>query len=129
MSEILGRVIKSCCANFGVQWQVFFLFKSILQKLILGKDFKFWEKCWPIHQVCTATESDYLFGEHAYFLGKCDFLCKGLYTLKNVSNSDRNFNFSYDMLICTHVKVFHLLKIGYSDWKYHFFAMIFWAKV
>ena len=71
MSEYLSIVIKSCWANFGGKGtSVFLNIKYGARMSILGKKKKKWnlvEKFWLFHQLCTTTESDYLFEKHAYF--------------------------------------------------------------
>ena len=66
-SEFLSTVIKSCRANFGVKWRVFFSTSIFVQKC------QFWEKKLNFvknvdffKQVCTTTESEHLIGKHAY---------------------------------------------------------------
>ena len=69
MSEFLSTVIKSCRANFGVKWRVFFSTSIFVQKC------QFWEKNnWSsvrnvdfLKLLCTTTESENLIGKHAYF--------------------------------------------------------------
>ena len=68
MSEFLSTVIKSCRANFGVKWRVFFSTSIFVQKC------QFWEKKLNFvrnvdffKQLCTTTESEHLIGKHAYF--------------------------------------------------------------
>ena len=68
MSEFLSTVIKSCRANFGVKWRVFFSTSIFVQKCkFLGEKNEFREKCWFFKQLCTTTESELLIGKHAYF--------------------------------------------------------------
>ena len=69
MSEFLSTVIKSCRANFGVKWRVFFSTSIFVQKCqILGKKkLNFVRNVDFFKQLCTTTESEYLIGKHAYF--------------------------------------------------------------
>ena len=67
-SEFLSTVIKSCRANFGVKWRVFFSTSIFVQKC------QFWEKKLNFvrnvdffKQLCTTTESEHVIGKQAYF--------------------------------------------------------------
>ena len=68
-SEFLSTVIKSCRANFGVKWRVFFSTSIFCAKMsILGKNN--WSSVRNVDflkLLCTTTESGYLIGKHAYF--------------------------------------------------------------
>ena len=94
MSEFLSTVIKSCRANFGVKWRVFFSTSSFVQKcqswekkLNFGRNVDFFK------QVCTTAESEHLIGKHAYFQKIVTF-CVIVYTHQESVKSDKNFNFS-----------------------------------
>ena len=64
----LSTVIKSCRANFGVKWRVFFSTSIFVQKCqFLEKKLNFVRNVDFFKQVCTTTESEHLIGKHAYF--------------------------------------------------------------
>ena len=68
MSEFLSTVIKSCRANFGVKWRVFFSTTIFVQKCqFWGKKGNFARNVDFFKQLCTTSESEYLIGKHAYF--------------------------------------------------------------
>ena len=84
MSEFLSTVIKSCRANFGVKWRVFFSTSIFVQKC------QFWEKknwiSWEM--LIFQTIVHYYWKWTSYwktclFSENCDFLCDCLYTSRN----------------------------------------------
>ena len=68
MSEFLSTVIKSCRANFGVKWRVFFSTSILCKNVNFGKKkLNFVRNVEFFKQLCTTTESEHLIGKHAYF--------------------------------------------------------------
>ena len=94
MSEFLSTVIKSCRANFGVKWRVFFSTSIFVQKC------QFWEKNWISWEML-------IFSNNCALLLKVNILLENMLIfrklwlfvwlsiyIKKLSNSDKNFNFS-----------------------------------
>ena len=63
-------------------------------------------------------------------LGKWDFLCKGLPTLKNCLILVKKFNFLgyIKLYVVIFIKVYHLFENWYFDSKYHFVLWYFGQK-
>ena len=133
MSEFLSTVIKSCRANFGVKWQVFFSTSIFVQKC------QFWAKNnWSsvrnvdfLKLLCNTTENEYLIGKHVFFSEYFDFLCECLYTLRNCQNLIKTSIFLWKCLfvyVLIFIRVFLLLEKLVFWFKIWFYSMIFWKK-
>ena len=130
-SEFLSTVIKSCRANFGVKWRVFFSTSIFVQKC------QFWEKKLNFvrnvdffKQLCTTTESEHLIG-NMLISENCDFLCDCLYTSRNCRILIKTLIFFRKCLfvhVLIFIKVFYLLENCYFDSKYHFIRWYFGQK-
>ena len=114
MSEFLSTVIKSCRANFGVKWRVFFSTSIFVQKCqFWGKKIKFREKCW-FFQTIVHYYWKWTYWKTCLFSENCDFLCDCLYTSRNcrilikTSIFLRKFLFVHVLIF---IKVFYLWKI------------------
>ena len=85
MSEFLSTVIKSCRANFGVKWRVFFSTSIFVQKC------QFWEKNWTSWEML-------IFSNNCALLLKVNILLENMLIFRKlwlfVWFSDKNFNFS-----------------------------------
>ena len=132
MSEFLSTVIKSCRANFGVKWRVFFSTSIFVQKCqfwakiieVLWEMLTFWNYCALLLKVNILLETC-LFSEN------CDFLCECLYTLRNCQNMIKTSIFLRKCLfvhVSIFIKVFYLLENCYFDSKYHFIRWYFGQK-
>ena len=94
-SEFLSTVIKSCRANFGVKWRVFFSTSIFVQKCqfwakiieVLWEMLTFWNYCVLLLKVNILLENMLIFRK--FWL----FVWMSLY-IKKLSKSDKNFNFS-----------------------------------
>ena len=95
MSENLSTVIKSCRANFGVKWRVFFSTSIFVQKCqfwakiieVLWEMLTFWNYCALLLKVDILLENMLIFRK--FWL----FVWMSLY-IKKLSKYDKNFNFS-----------------------------------
>ena len=95
MSEFLSTVIKSCRANFGVKWRVFFSTSIFVQKC------QFWEKknwiSWEMlifsNNCALLLKVNILLENMLIFRKLWLFVWLSIY-IKKLSNSDKNFNFS-----------------------------------
>ena len=95
MSEFLSTVIKSCRANFGVTWRVFFSTSIFVQKCqfwekiieVLWEMLNFWNYCALLLKVNILLENMLIFRK--FWL----FVWMSLY-IKKLSKYDKNFNFS-----------------------------------
>ena len=132
MSEFLSTVIKSCRANFGVKWRVFFLNINFCAKMsILGKKIEFREKCWFFQ---TSVHYYWKWTSHwktCLFSENCDFLCDCLYTSRNCRILIKTLIFLRKCLfvhVLIFIKVFYLLENCYFDSKYHFIRWYFGQK-
>ena len=84
MSEFLSTVIKSCRANFGVKWRVFFSTSIFVQKCqFLGKKIEFREKCWFFQTIVHYYWKWTSYWKTCLFSKNCNFLCDCLYTSRN----------------------------------------------
>ena len=116
MSEFLSTVIKSCRANFGVKWRVFFPTSIFVQKCQFWeiKKLNFVRNADFFKQLCTTTESEHLIGKHAYFQKIVTFLCDCLYTSRNCRILIKTLIFLRKFLfvhVLIFIKVFYLWKI------------------
>ena len=114
MSEFLSTVIKSCRANFGVKWRVFFSTSIFVQKCqFLGKKIEFREKCWFFQTIVHYYWKWTSYWKTCLFSENCDFLCDCLYTSRNcrilikTSIFLRKFLFVHVLIF---IKVFYLWK-------------------
>ena len=132
-SEFLSTVIKSCRANFGVKWRVFFSTSIFVQKC------QFWEKKnWIFVRNVDffQTSVHYYWKWTSYwktclFSENCDFLCDCLYTSRNCRILIKTSIFLRKCLfvhVLIFIRVFLLLENCYFDSKYHFIRWYFGQK-
>ena len=108
MSEFLSTVIKSCRANFGVKWRVFFSTSIFVQKCqFWGKKIEFREKCW-------------------FFSNNCALLLKVNILLENMLIFRKLWLFVHVLIF---IRVFLLLENCYFDSKYDFIRWYFGKSV
>ena len=132
MSEFLSTVIKSCRANFGVKWRVFFSTSIFVQKC------QFWAKIIEVlwEMLTFETIVHYYWKWISYwktclFSENCDFLCDCLYTSRNcrilikISIFLRKCSFVHMLIF---IRVFLLLENRYFDSKYDFIRWHFGQK-
>ena len=112
---IFLAVIKSCRANFGVKWRMFFSTSIFVQKCqFWGKKIEFREKCWFFQTIVHYYWKWTSYWKTCLFSENCDFLCDCLYTsrkcriLIKTSIFLRKFLFVHVLLF---IKVFYLWKI------------------
>ena len=132
MTEFLSTVIKSCRANFGVKWRVFFSTSIFVQKC------QFWEKKLNFvrnvdffKQLCTTTESEHLIGKHAYFQ-KIVTSCVIVYMHEETRILIKTLIFLRKCLfvhVLIFIRVFPLLENCYFDSKYDFIRWYFGKSV
>ena len=132
MSEFLSTVIKSCRANFGVKWRVFFSTSIFVQKC------QFWVKIIEVlwEMLIFETIVHYYWKWIPYwktclFSENCDFLCECLYTLRNCQNMIKTSIFLRKCLfvhVLIFIRVFLLLENCYFDSKYDFIRLYFGQK-
>ena len=133
MSEFLSTVIKSCRANFGVKWRVFFSTSIFVQKCqfwakiieVLWEMLTFWNYCALVLKVNILLENMLIFRK--FWL----FVWMSLY-IKKLSKSDKNFNFLRKCLfvhVLISIRVFLLLENCYFDSKYDFIRWYFGKSV
>ena len=134
MSEFLSTVIKSCRANFGVKWRVFFSTSIFVQKC------QFWEKKKLnfvrnvdfFKQLCTTTGKWTSYWKTCLFSENCDFLCDCLYTSTNCRILIKTLIFLRKCLfvhVLIFIRVFLLLENCYFDSKYDFIRWYFGKSV
>ena len=131
-SEFLSTVIKSCRANFGVKWRVFFSTSIFVQKCqFLEKKIEFREKCWffqtSVHYYWKWTS----YWKKCLFSENCDFLCDCLYTSRNCRILIKTSIFLRKCLfvhVLIFIRVFLLLENCYFDSKYDFIRWHFGQK-
>ena len=132
MSEFLSTVIKSCRANFGVKWRVFFSRSIFVQKCqFWEKKIEFREKCWffqtSVHYYWKWTS----YWKTCLFSENCDFLCDCLYTSRNCRILIKTLIFLRKCLfvhVLIFIRVFLLLENCYFDSKYDFIRWHFGQK-
>ena len=133
MSEFLSTVIKSCRANFGVKWRVFFSTSIFVQKCqfwakiieVLWEMLTFWNYCALLLKVNILLENMLIFRKFFYFLCEC------LYTLRNCQNMIKTSIFLRKCLfvhVLIFIRVFLLLENCYLDSKYDFIRWYFGQK-
>ena len=124
MSEFLSTVIKSCRANFGVKWRVFFSTSIFVQKCqfwakiieVLWEMLTFWNYCALVLKVNILLVNMLIFRK--FWL----FVWMSLY-IKKLSKYDKNFNILRKCLfvhVLIFIRVFLLLENCYFDSKYDF---------
>ena len=132
MSEFLSTVIKSCRANFGVKWRVFFSTSIFVQKMsIVGKKIEFREKCWFFQTIVHYYWKWTSYWKTCLFSENFDFLCDWLYTSRNCRILIKTLIFLRKCLfvhVLIFIKVFYLLENCYFDLKYHFIRWYFGQK-
>ena len=132
MSEFLSTVIKSCRANFGVKWRVFFSTSIFVQKCqfwakiieVLWEMLTFWNYCALLMKVNILLENMLIFRNF-------DFLCECLYTLRNCQNLIKISIFLRKCLflhVLIFIRVFLLLENCLFDSKYDFIRWYFGKK-
>ena len=131
MSEFLSTVIKSCRANFGVKWRVFFSTSIFVQKCqFWGKKLNFVRNDF-FKQVCTTNESEHLIGKHAYFQKIVTF-CVIVYIHQETRILIKTLIFLRKCLfvhVLIFIRVFLLLENCYFDSKYDFIRWYFGKSV
>ena len=95
MSEFLSTVIKSCRANFGVKWRVFFSTSIFVQKCQFWgkKNWISWEMLIFSNNCALLLNVNILLENMLIFRKLWLFVWLSIY-IKKLSNSDKNFNFS-----------------------------------
>ena len=133
MSEFLSTVIKSCRANFGVKWRVFFSTSIFVQKCqFWKKKIEFREKCWFFQTSVHYYWKWISYWKTCSFSENFDFLCECLYTLRNCQNMIKTSIFLRKCLfvhVLIFIKVFLLLENCYLDSKYDFIRWYFGKSV
>ena len=125
MSEFLSTVIKSCRANFGVKWRVFFSTSIFVQKCqfwakiieVLWEMLTFWNYCALLLKVNILLENMLIFRKFWLF-----------YTLRNCQNMIKTSIFLRKCLfvhVLIFIRVFLLLENCYFDSKYDFIRWYF----
>ena len=128
MSEFLSTVIKSCRANFGVKWRVFFSTSIFVQKCqfwakiieVLWEMLTFWNYCALLLKVNILLENMLIFRKLWLF-----------YTLRNCQNLIKTSIFLRKCLfvhVLIFIRVFLLLENCYFDSKYDFIRWYFGQK-
>ena len=126
MSEFLSTVIKSCRANFGVKWQVFFSTSICVQNCqfwakiieVLWEMLTFWNYCALLLKVNILLENMLIF--------------RKFYTLRNCQNMIKTSIFLRKCLfvhVLIFIRVFLLLENCYFDSKYDFIRWYFGKSV
>ena len=132
MSEFLSTVIKSCRANFGVKWRVFFSTSIFVQKCqFWGKKIEFHEKCWFFQTIVHYYWKWTSYWKTCLFSENCNFLCDCLYTSRNCRILIKTSIFLRKCLfvhVLIFIRVFLLLENFYFDSKYHFIRWYFGQK-
>ena len=133
MSEFLSTVIKSCRANFGVKWRVFFSTTIFEQKCqFLGKKLKFCEKFWLFSNNCALLVSVNILLENMLIFRKFWlFVWMSIY-IKKLSNLIKTSIFLRKCLfvhVLIFIRVFLLLENCYFDSKYDFIRWYFGKSV
>ena len=134
MTEFLSTVIKSCRANFGVKWRVFFSTSIFVQKcqflekkkLNFVRNVDFFQT--SVHYYWKWTS----YWKTCSFSENFDFLCECLYTLRNCQNMIKTSIFLRKCLfvhVLIFIRVFLLLENCYLDSKYDFIRWYFGQKV
>ena len=133
MSEFLSTVIKSCRANFGVKWQVFFSTSIFVQKCqFWAKKIEFREKCWFFQTSVHYYWKWISYWKTCIFSENCDFLCDCLYTSRNCRILIKTLIFLRKCLfvhVLTFFRVFLLLENCYFDSKYDFIRWYYGKSV
>ena len=133
MSEFLSTVIKSCRANFGVKWRVFFSTSIFVQKCqFFGeKKSNFVRKVDFLKTIVHYYWKWTSYWKTCLFSENCDFLCDCLCTSRNCRILTKTLIFLRKCLfvhVSIFIKVFYLLENCYFDSKYHFIRWYFGQK-
>ena len=102
MREFLSTVIKSCRANFGVKWRVFFSTSIFVQNCqfwakkleLLWEMLTVWNYCALLLKVNILLENMLIFRKFWLFVWISIYI-------KKLSKYNKNFKFSWEMFICT----------------------------
>ena len=95
MIEFLSTVIKSCRANFGVKWRVFFSTSIFVQKCqFWGKKIEISREMLTFSNNCTLLLKVNILLENILIFRKLWLFVWLSISIKKLSNSDKNFNFS-----------------------------------
>ena len=132
MSEFLGTVIKSCRANFGVKWRVFFSTSIFVQKCqfwakiieVLWEMLTFWNYCALLLKVNILLENMLIFRKFWLFVWMSIYI-KKLSNLIKTSIFLRQCLFVHVLIF---IRVFLLLENCYFDSKYDFIRWYFGQK-
>ena len=133
MSEFLGTVIKSCRANFGVKWRVFFSTSIFVQNCqfwakiieVLWEMLTFWNYCALLLKV------NILLGNMLIFRKFWLSVWMSIY-IKKLSNLIKTSIFLRKSLfvhVLVFIRVFLLLENCYFDSKYDFIRWYFGKRV
>ena len=133
MSEFLSTVIKSCRANFGVKWRVFFSTSIFVQKChcwakiieVLWEMLTFWNYCALLLKVNILLENMLIFRKFWLFVWMSLYI-KKLSNLIKTSIFLRKCLFVHVLIFIT---VFLLLENCYFDSKYDFIRWYFGKSV
>ena len=133
MSEFLNTVIKSCRANFGVKWRVFFSTSIFVQKCqfwakiieVLWEMLTFWNYCALLLKVNILLEKMLNFRKFWLFVWKSIYI-KKLWNLIKTSIFLRKCLFVHVVIF---IRVFLLLENCYFDSKYDFIRWYFGKSV
>ena len=132
MSEFLSTVIKSCRANFGVKWRVFFSTSIFVQKCqfwakiieVLWEMLTFWNYCALLLKVNILLENMLIFRKFWLFVWMSIYI-KKLSNLIKTSIFLRKCLFVHVLIF---IRVFLLLENCYFDSKYDFIRWYFGQK-
>ena len=132
MSVFLSTVIKSCSANFGVKWRVFFSTSIFVQKCqFLGKKNRISWEMLIFSNNCALILKVNILLENMLIFTKIVNLCDCLYTSRNCWILIKTLIFLRKCLfvhVLIFIKVFYLLENCYFDSKYHFIRWYFGQK-
>ena len=123
MSEFLSTVIKSCRANFGVKWRVFFPTSIFVQKC------QFWAK------IIEVLWEMLTFWNYCALLLKVNILLENMLIFRKFWNCQNMINTSFFLRKCLFVhvlifiRVFLLLENCYFDSKCDFIRWYFGKNV
>ena len=133
MSEFLSTVIKSCRANFGVKWRVFFSTSIFVQKCqfwgkiieVLWEMLTFSNNCALLLKVNILLENMLIFRKFWLFVWMSIYI-KKLSNLIKTSIFLRKCLFVHVLIF---IRVFLLLENCYFDSKYDFIRWYFGKSV
>ena len=132
MSEFLSTVIKSCRANFGVKWRVFFSTAIFVKKCqfwakiieVLWEMLTFWNYCALLLKVNILLENMLIFRKFWLFVWMSIYI-------RNCQNMIKTSIFLRKCLfvhVLIFIRVFLLLENCYFDSKYDFIRWYFGQK-